>query len=95
MESVGGQCGSIRVGLHPGSALSPFLFRMVMDRLTDEVRQSLCGLFADDMVIYSVSRACGESLEGWRQTKDVEAETEAGGLLWGEQLRRERRNDEL
>ena len=29
----------VEVGLHQGSALSPFLFAMVMDRLTDEVRQ--------------------------------------------------------
>ena len=28
----------VEVGLHEGSALSPFLFTMVMDRLTDEVR---------------------------------------------------------
>ena len=32
----------VEVGLHQGSALSPFLF-MVMDRLADEVRRgSLC-----------------------------------------------------
>ncbi|KAK2882215.1 hypothetical protein Q8A73_022725 [Channa argus] len=29
----------VEVGLHQGSALSPFLFALVMDRLTDEVRQ--------------------------------------------------------
>ncbi|KAI5102400.1 hypothetical protein C0J45_7752 [Silurus meridionalis] len=29
----------VEVRLHEGSALSPFLFAMVMDRLTDEVRQ--------------------------------------------------------
>ena len=29
----------VKVGLHQGSALSPFLFTMVMDRLTDEIRQ--------------------------------------------------------
>ena len=29
----------VEVGLHQGSALSPFMFAMVMDRLTDEVRQ--------------------------------------------------------
>ncbi|KAE8277169.1 hypothetical protein D5F01_LYC25016 [Larimichthys crocea] len=34
----------VEVGLHQGSALSPFLFAMVMDRLTDEVRQNLHGL---------------------------------------------------
>ena len=29
----------VEVGLHQGSALSPLLFVMVMDRLTDEVSQ--------------------------------------------------------
>ena len=29
----------LEVGLHQGSALSPFLFAMAMDRLTDEARQ--------------------------------------------------------
>ena len=29
----------VKVGLHQGSALSPFLFSVIMDRLTDEVRK--------------------------------------------------------
>ena len=29
----------VEIELHQGSTLSPFLFVMVMDRLTDEVRQ--------------------------------------------------------
>ncbi|MCJ8735133.1 hypothetical protein PDJAM_G00243340 [Pangasius djambal] len=29
----------VEVGLHQGSALSPFLFAMVMDQLSEEVRQ--------------------------------------------------------
>uniref|UniRef100_A0AAR2JL50 ribonuclease H n=1 Tax=Pygocentrus nattereri TaxID=42514 RepID=A0AAR2JL50_PYGNA len=49
----------VKVGLHQGSALSPFLFAMVMDRLTDEVRQEApwTMMFADDIII------CGESRE--------------------------------
>ena len=48
----------VEVGLHQGSAMSPFLFAMMMDRLTDEVRQeSLWAMmFADDIVICSESR---------------------------------------
>ena len=48
----------VEVGLHQGSALSPFLFAMVMDRLTDEVRQESPWnmLFADDIVIFSESK---------------------------------------
>ena len=39
-SSVGVMDGfKLEVGLHKGAALSPFLFAMVMDRLTDEIRQ--------------------------------------------------------
>ena len=30
----------VKVGLHQGSALSPFLFAVIFDRLTDQVRRS-------------------------------------------------------
>ena len=48
----------MKVVVHQGSALSPFLFIMVMDVLTEYVRDgSLMELFyADDLVL------CGESL---------------------------------
>ncbi|KAK3518615.1 hypothetical protein QTP70_005532 [Hemibagrus guttatus] len=48
----------VEVGVHQGSALSPFLFAMVMDQLSEEVRQeSPCTMvFADDIVICSDSR---------------------------------------
>ena len=43
----------VKVGLHQGSTLSPFLFAVIMDRLKDEVRRELpwTMLFADDIVI--------------------------------------------
>jgi hypothetical protein len=59
----------VKVGLHQGSALSPFLFAMIMDRLTDEVRQESpwTMMFADDIVISSESREqVEEKLEMWR-----------------------------
>ena len=42
----------IKVGLHQGSALSPFLFAVIMEKLTDEVRREppWTMLFADDIV---------------------------------------------
>ncbi|MBN3291466.1 POLR protein, partial [Polypterus senegalus] len=48
----------VEEGLHQRSALSPFLFAMVMDRLTDEIRQESPWTvkFADDIVICSHSR---------------------------------------
>ena len=47
----------VEVGLHQRSALTFFLFAMVMDRLTDEVRQESFWtlMFADEIVIYSES----------------------------------------
>ena len=43
----------VKVGMHQGSALSPFLFAVIINRLTDEVRREppWTMLFADDIVI--------------------------------------------
>ena len=48
----------VEVGLHQGLALSPFLFAMVMDRLTVECSQESLRtmMFAGDTVICSESR---------------------------------------
>ncbi|KAI5752981.1 hypothetical protein M8J77_022414 [Diaphorina citri] len=47
----------VQVGLHQGSELSLYLFDVIMDVLTDDVRKETpwCMLFADDVL-------CGESV---------------------------------
>ncbi|KAK3523524.1 hypothetical protein QTP70_001905 [Hemibagrus guttatus] len=59
----------VEVGLHQGSALSPFLFAIVMHQLSEEVRQESpwTMMLADDIVICSESREqVEENLERWR-----------------------------
>ena len=59
----------VKVGLHQGSALSPFLFAVIMDRLTDEVRREppWTMLFADDIVICEeIREEVEQRTECWR-----------------------------
>ena len=59
----------VKVGLHQESTLSSFLFAVIMDRLTDEVRREppWTMLFADDIVICEETREKVERrLEFWK-----------------------------
>ena len=48
----------IRIGLHQGSALSPYLFALVMYEVTRDTQGDIpwCMLFADDVVLVDESR---------------------------------------
>ncbi|KAL0919445.1 hypothetical protein M5K25_011539 [Dendrobium thyrsiflorum] len=59
----------ISVGLHQGSALSPYLFALVMDVLTRHLQEVVpwCMLFADDILLVDKTREGVEGkLELWR-----------------------------
>ena len=60
----------IKVGLHQGSALSPFLFVIVLDTLSNEFRSGLPWelLFADDLVVIAQNEEeLQEKLITWQQ----------------------------
>ncbi|KAJ8731694.1 hypothetical protein PYW08_014424 [Mythimna loreyi] len=57
-------------GLHQGSALSPYLFLMIMDALTSDIQEEApwCMLFADDIVLVAESgQEIQNRLEVWWQ----------------------------
>ena len=60
---------NIEVGLHQESALSPFLFILILDIVTEEIREETpwAMLFADDLVLCDQSKEnMEERLENWR-----------------------------
>ena len=69
-SSVGETDGfEVKVGLHQGSALSPFIFNIVMDVITRNVRETVPWtiLYADDIVLCAERREDLEiKLERWR-----------------------------
>lgn len=64
----------IGIGLHQGSALSPYLFNLTIDVLTRGIQKPIpyCMLFADDIVLVEESRETVNSqIELWRQTLEA------------------------
>jgi hypothetical protein len=59
----------INIGLHQGSALSPYLFALVIDEVTRDIEGGIpwCMLFADNVVLMDESRTgFDQKLESWR-----------------------------
>lgn len=62
---------SVKMGLHHGSTLNPFLFALVMDELTRHIQGEVtwCMLFADTIVLIDKTLiGVNARLEVWRQT---------------------------
>ncbi|GKA70278.1 ataxia telangiectasia mutated family protein [Tanacetum coccineum] len=58
------------VGLHQGSAISPYLFALILDELTRGIQKSItwCLIFADDIVlVLKTPEGLNERLEQWRK----------------------------
>jgi Reverse transcriptase (RNA-dependent DNA polymerase) len=60
---------SIKIGLHQGSTLSPYIFSLVMDEIRKDIQGDIpwCMLFADNVVLIVESRIeIDQKLELWR-----------------------------
>jgi hypothetical protein len=64
----------INIGLHQGSALSPYLFALVMDEVIRDIQDGIpwCMLFVDDVVLVNESRTgVDQKLGLWRRTLEA------------------------
>ena len=60
----------VGIGLHQGSALSPFLFIMLLDTISQDVRTELPWelLYADDLAIIDITNEDTQNrLESWQK----------------------------
>ena len=81
VTSVRTTCGKteefpITIDLHQGSALSPYLFVLIMDELTAHIQEEVpwCMLFVDDIVLVNESRDCvNAKFERWQEALESKA----------------------
>ena len=61
----------ITIGVHQRSALSPFLFAIIMDEITKSIHEDIpwCMLFTDNIILIGeTKKGVNKKLELWRQT---------------------------
>ena len=73
VRTIGGESRDfpITIGLHQASALSPYLFALVMDEITKNKQDDIpwCMMFADDIVLIDETlEGVDKKLELWRKT---------------------------
>ena len=71
MEGEDSQEFAVSVGIHQGSVLSPFIFAVVMDVVTEEVANETHALmYADDLVLICETKEdARQSVVAWRNTR--------------------------
>ncbi|GJZ61822.1 retrovirus-related pol polyprotein LINE-1 [Tanacetum coccineum] len=60
----------VKVGLHQGSAISPYHFTLILDELSQGIQESIpwCMIFADDIVLIAESaEGLNNRIEKWRE----------------------------
>ncbi|GJZ70069.1 retrovirus-related pol polyprotein LINE-1 [Tanacetum coccineum] len=60
----------VEVGLHQGSAISPYLFALILDEISWRIQEDVpwCMIFADDIVLIAESaKGLNSRLEKWRK----------------------------
>ena len=65
---------SITIRVHQGSAMSHFLFTIVMDEIIESIHEGIpwCMLFADNIVLISETKeGDNKKLKLWRQTLET------------------------
>nr|GFB49352.1 hypothetical protein [Tanacetum cinerariifolium] len=61
---------SVKVGFHQGSAISPYLFTLILDEILRGIQENIpwCMIFADDIVLIAESaERLNNRLESWRK----------------------------